>query len=103
MKYLILVLSVLFLVVVIVDMTSWILLASKAGSFEEAKSLYLSNHPDFMRNATKITVLNIVLGSLAGIGFLTTRNKINKVATNTMQILACLSFFLVSWQLFSLL
>lgn len=84
-------------------MSSWILLASKASSFEEAKSLYLSNHPNFMRNATKITVLNIILGTLAGIGFLTSRNKSNKLATNALQTLACFSFFLVSWQLFSLL
>ena len=103
MKYLILVFSVIFLVLVVVDMSSWLLLASKASSFEEAKSLHLSNHPDFMRNATKITVLNIVLGALAGIGFLNARKKSNKAVANALQILACFSFFLVSWQLFSLL
>lgn len=102
MKYFTLVLSSLFLVVVIVNMADWILITTQTNSFEEAVNLHISNYPEYLRNPARSTLLNIVLGVLAGIGFINFRNKTNKAA-NALNIFAGLSFFLASWQLFSLM
>jgi cbb3-type cytochrome oxidase subunit 3 len=103
MKHFIRALSLLFLTIVLVSMASWILLSSNTSSFEEAKSLYVSQYPEFFRSAIKATLLNIVLAALAGIGFFYTRNSSSKVEFKVSNVLAGVSFFLASWQLFSLL
>lgn len=103
MKYFLFTISTLCLAYVMYDMSMWIILCSQTSSFEEAKSMDLNRHPQFLKDPLKNTLLNIFLGILAGSGFLRILNTGVKVPSGLLKFLVVLSFFLASWQLFSLM
>ncbi|ODS76777.1 MAG: hypothetical protein ABS46_18940 [Cytophagaceae bacterium SCN 52-12] len=103
MKYLILIILMSFLAIVVYNMAGWIIISSEISSFEEAKALYTGCYPQFMRSAAKITLLNMVLSALAGIGLIKLQHVYGKAASGMLRLLAWFAFFLAVWQTFSLL
>jgi len=71
-------------------------------SFETARQLYLSNYPTFLRNASVLTVLHIVLNTLAIICFLQYQRSATKV-TALVKSFIILNAVMMMWQIFSLM
>ncbi len=101
--YFILIFSVLSLVVVVYNMANWIIISSNVSSFEEAKNLSIARYPQFLQSVARITLLNIILSTLAGVGFLKLEGINGNLIPGIIKFLAWFSFFLAAWQAFSLL
>lgn len=106
MKNIILVSSIVLLAIVVFNMAVWIIVASNTSSFRNASNLYnsyINEYPKVLRSPTRITLLNILLGILGGIGFLFIRNPYGKASSIILNFLAVFAFVLALWQLFSLM
>ena len=83
-------------------MASWIIISSNVESLNEAKYLYINRYPEIIGSNIKITLLNIVLSAIAGIGFVKANSNLNYEST-ILKVLSGVSFTLAAWQIFSLL
>ncbi|MCW4469276.1 hypothetical protein OGH69_09885 [Flavobacterium sp. MFBS3-15] len=93
--------AILCLFAVLADLFLWFAVTGRTDSFEEARSLYVSYYPAALQNARLLTVMSILLLTIAGFIFL------NAAKTNSLKktaaILGIASAVLLMWKLFSLM
>lgn len=93
--------AILCLFVVLADLFLWFAVTGRTQDFEEARAQYLSYYPDALGNARLLTVISIMLLTIAGFIFL------NAAKTNSLKktaaVLGIASAVLLMWKLFSLM
>ena len=95
--------GLLLCIIVVVDLTLWIVLSAKDVPFAQAKTLYLSYFPTFIRNATILTLLAIGLGILSIYSLSRSQEFLGVGYRRAGQLLMALNGGLIVWQLFTLM
>ncbi len=95
--------GLLLCIVVVANLILWIGLSTKDVPFDQAKALYLSYFPAFLRNATTLTLLPIGLGSLSIYLLSRSQELLDVGYRRAGQLLMSLNGVLIVWQLFSLM
>ena len=91
--------AIIFLSVVLINIFLWFYVCSKpAKTFYETRDNYLFYFPGFLQHAMLLTVINIVLLSIAAFIFNKSR-KLLKVSN----VLFYVCVVLISWQVFTLM
>ena len=95
--------GLLLCLVVVANVSLWIITSAKEMPFTQAKALYLGYFPVFIRNALVLTLLGITLNSLST--YLLTRSQkiISSGYRRVSQLVIILNIILISWQVFTLM
>lgn len=93
--------AILCLFLVLADLFLWFAITDNAATFEEARNEYVSYYPAPLQNARLLTVISILLLTIAGFIFLNASrtNSLKKTAA----VLGIASAVLLMWKLFSLM
>ena len=95
--------GLLLCMVVVANVSLWIITSTKEMSFTQAKALYLGYFPAFIRSAFVLTLLGITLNSLST--YLLTRSQriTDSGYRQVSQLVIILNIILISWQVFTLM
>ena len=95
--------GLLLCMVVVANVSLWIITSTKEMSFTQAKVLYLGHFPAFIRSAFVLTLLGITLNSLST--YLLTRSQriTDSSYRQVSQLVIILNIILISWQVFTLM
>ena len=100
-SYFLFAVALIFIVIVLADLFLWFAIANDANNFEANRKKYLSYYPDALHNARLLTVISILMLTMAGFIFLNARK--NKSMKAIAGILGVVSALLLMWKLFSLM
>lgn len=93
--------ALLFLVIVLADVILWFIAADMNPDFERAKQHYLSHYPVAIQNARVLTVISLLLLTIAGFLFMkSTKERGLKVLAALLGMVAAI---LIMWKIFSLM
>ncbi|MGV3460781.1 MAG: hypothetical protein ACO1N9_10055 [Flavobacterium sp.] len=93
--------ALFFLVLVLADLILWFVATDAKPDFESAKAHYLSHYPEAMQNARVLTVISLLLLTVAGFLFLNaSKERGLKVVASLLGMIAAM---LIMWKIFSLM
>ncbi len=95
------VVAIICLFLVLADLFLWFAVTGRNDNFETARAEYLTYYPASLQNARLITVIGILMLTLAGFVFLNA-SKTNSLK-KTAAVLGIASAVLLMWKIFSLM
>ena len=81
----------------------WVLSSDSSKTFDEMKNEYKNHYPQYLQNATLLTLIDIVMSSIAGLCFFKLSKSVTSPGSNIYNGLAILHLILTCWFIFSLM
>ena len=96
------IIGLILLSIVGIDIYWWIIISSDSSkTFSEVQAAYFQKFPPFLRNGQSITIINVVLLSIAAFLFQKSSNFASFKKLSPIFMIICL--VLIAWQIFSLM